>query len=88
MKTAVRTGSIVLASLLAVVMAPRASIRPAEAERIVVANEHASTVQFFDLKTGNVLKNIPTLNAASRDGAGLEARRRLYQHRVQRRAVP
>jgi len=61
MKTAVRTGSIVLASLLAVVVAPRASTRPAEAERIVVANEHASTVQFFDLKTGNVLKNIPTL---------------------------
>ena len=58
MKTAVRTGSIVLASLLAVVVAPRASTRPAEAERIVVANEHASTVQFFDLKTGNVLKNI------------------------------
>jgi DNA-binding beta-propeller fold protein YncE len=61
MKTAVRTGSIVLASLLAVVVAPRASTRPAEAERIVVANEHASTVQFFDLKTGNVLKIIPTL---------------------------
>jgi len=61
MKTAVRTGSIVLASLLAVVVAPRASTRPAEAERIVVANEHASTVQFFDLKTGNVLKVIPTL---------------------------
>ena len=61
MKTAVRTGSIVLASLLAVVVAPRASTRPAGAERIVVANEHASTVQFFDLKTGNVLKNIPTL---------------------------
>lgn len=61
MKTAVRTGSIVLASLLAVVVAPRASTRPAEAERIVVANEHASTVQFFDLKTGHVLKVIPTL---------------------------
>ena len=61
MKTAVRTGSIVLASLLAVVVGPRVSTRPAEAERIVVANEHASTVQFFDLKTGNVLKNIPTL---------------------------
>jgi len=61
MKMAVRAGSIVLAFLLAVVVAPRAGTRPAEAERIVVANEHASTVQFFDLKTGNVLKNIPTL---------------------------
>jgi len=45
MKTAVRTGSIVLASLLAVVVAPRASTRPAEAERIVVANEHAASVR-------------------------------------------
>jgi DNA-binding beta-propeller fold protein YncE len=61
MKTAVRAGSIVLVFLLAVVVAPRASTRPAEAERIVVANEHASTVQFFDLKTGNILKDIPTL---------------------------
>ena len=61
MKTAVRAGSIVLVFLLAVVVAPRAGTRPAEAERIVVANEHASTVQFFDLKTGNVLKDIPTL---------------------------
>ena len=32
-----------------------------KAERIVVANEHASTVQFFDLKTGIVLKGLPTL---------------------------
>jgi DNA-binding beta-propeller fold protein YncE len=61
MKTGVRAGSIVLAFLLAVAVAPRAGTRPAEAGRIVVANEHASTVQFFDLKTGNGLKDIPTL---------------------------
>jgi DNA-binding beta-propeller fold protein YncE len=61
MKTGVRAGSIVLAFLLAVAVAPRAGTQPADAERIVVANEHASTVQFFDLKTGNVLKDIPTL---------------------------
>jgi DNA-binding beta-propeller fold protein YncE len=61
MKAAVRTGSIVLVFLLAVVVGPLAGTRPAEAERIVVANEHASTVQFFDLKTGNVLKDLPTL---------------------------
>src|ERR1700730_16620644 len=61
MKAGLRPWSIVLALLLAVAVAPRAGTRPAEAERIVVANEHASTVQFFDLKTGNVLKDISTL---------------------------
>jgi DNA-binding beta-propeller fold protein YncE len=61
MKIGVRAGSNVLALLLAVAMAPQAGTRPADAGRIVVANEHASTVQFFDLKTGNVLKDIPTL---------------------------
>ena len=61
MKIGLRPGSIVLAFLLAIAVAPRAGTRTAEAERIVVANEHASTVQFFDLKTGNVLKEFSTL---------------------------
>ena len=61
MKKGLRAGSIFLAFLLAVAVVPRAGSRPADAERIVVANEHASTVQFFDLKTGNVLKDISTL---------------------------
>ncbi|HEV2199974.1 MAG TPA: hypothetical protein VGR73_09135 [Bryobacteraceae bacterium] len=61
MKTGARAGSILAAFLLAVAMTPQAGTRPAEAGRIVVANEHASTVQFFDLKTGSVLKDIPTL---------------------------
>jgi DNA-binding beta-propeller fold protein YncE len=39
----------------------RVASEPGHGERIVVANEHASTVQFFDLATGNLLKDIATL---------------------------
>jgi hypothetical protein len=42
-------------------MALPAATQAAELGRIVVANEHASTVQFVDLRTGSVLKNIATL---------------------------
>jgi hypothetical protein len=49
-----------------VVVGPLAGTRPAEAERIVVANEDASTVQFFDLKAGNVLKISPHSSGLTR----------------------
>lgn len=39
----------------------RAGNQSAQVGRIVVANEHASTVQFFDLATGKLLKDIATL---------------------------
>lgn len=61
MKAGVRAGSIIFVFSLAIAVTPQAGTRPAEAGRIVVANEHASTVQFFDLNTGAVLKEIPTL---------------------------
>jgi len=47
--------------VLAILIPTRADCQPGHGERIVVANEHASTVQFFDLATGNLLKDIATL---------------------------
>jgi DNA-binding beta-propeller fold protein YncE len=46
---------------LAAFIPTRADSQPGHGERIVVANEHASTVQFFDLATGKLLKDIATL---------------------------
>jgi DNA-binding beta-propeller fold protein YncE len=39
----------------------KADNKSAQGLRIVVANEHASTLQFFDLATGKLLKDLPTL---------------------------
>jgi len=46
---------------LAALTPARAGNQSAQAGRIVVANEHASTLQFFDLATGKLLKDVPTL---------------------------
>lgn len=61
MKIGLRLGSFVVVIRLAIAVALPAAIQAAELGRIVVANEHASTVQFVDLRTGNVLKTIATL---------------------------
>ena len=58
------TRKITAATLLLVLAAlipTRADHQPGNGGRIAVANEHASTVQFFDLATGKLLKDIPTL---------------------------
>ena len=46
---------------LAALTPAHAGNQSAQGGRIVVANEHASTLQFFDLATGKLLKDIPTL---------------------------
>jgi DNA-binding beta-propeller fold protein YncE len=46
---------------LAALVLARADNQSGHNERIVVVNEHASTVQFFDLATGKLLKDIATL---------------------------
>lgn len=47
--------------LLSVLASTRADNKYGRGLRIAVANEHASTLQFFDLATGKLLKDIPTL---------------------------
>jgi YVTN family beta-propeller protein len=56
-----KIGVIFVLLLLAAFTHIWAANRPVTSGRIVVANEHASTVQFFDLATGKLLKDIPTL---------------------------
>ena len=46
---------------LTALITARAGNQSAQGGRIVVANEHASTLQFFDLATGKLLKDVPTL---------------------------
>ena len=53
-------GAVLLPVLAASVLINAAS-QPGHGDRIVVANEHASTVQFFSLSTGKMLKDLATL---------------------------
>jgi hypothetical protein len=53
--------AIFLLALLAIFIPLTAANQPGGGLRIAVANEHASTVQFFDLATGVLLKDIATL---------------------------
>ncbi len=53
--------AIFLLFWLAALIPTRAGNPPGRGLRIAVANEHASTVQFFDLATGKLLKDIATL---------------------------
>lgn len=53
--------SVIILSLLGSTIPTKAENKSSQGLRIVVANEHASTLQFFDLTTGALLKDIPTL---------------------------
>lgn len=53
---------LIAATISAALAAPAAFAAPPDRDlRIAVANEHAVSLQFFDLSTGKLLKDIPTL---------------------------